>query len=248
MNLQKQNGLRPRDVEIHELDAKNVQEQFVDFIAGEDFVDHPYRVIAVGRVQTGDAPAHPLLLAGLVDPTPIRVRKDGLVVELEAVIGDHRHPLPTGQRHRTAEEIAFQMRMADADVAGVMGVAPVVLGIEQQRFGAGVAGPLHDGVQVDLELPLRRKMERQLHHAVGLVRGNDPLPGVGRPERGQVGKGVLRGRRGGGDRRHEHHSSGSDSQAAEKLAARPPSAPANRASGGVFVAYELVSRSSFFQF
>ena len=56
--------------------------------------------------------------------------------------------------------------MADGDVARIVGVAPVVLGIEHHALGPGILGGPGGGGEVDIEMLLRWGVEFPLHHPV----------------------------------------------------------------------------------
>src|SRR5271157_1707976 len=56
-----------------ELDAENIEHQFVHLVTGEDLIHHAQDILPVGRVQTGDVPTpSPALRFSLfVDPTVV---------------------------------------------------------------------------------------------------------------------------------------------------------------------------------
>ena len=155
------------------LDSKNVQKQFVNLVAREQFIDHPKDVLAIGGIQTSNKPAHAFLLAFGVDPTPIRMTQDGLIVKLQAVVADDRHTQFAGDRNLPAEEVSLQMRVTNRHVTLVEGVAPVILRIEHHTLGASVPGGFKSRFQINIEVPFRRGMALPLHHPIGLVGGDN---------------------------------------------------------------------------
>ena len=95
--------------------------------------------------------------------------ENGLIIELQAVITDHRHAQLAGDFYFVAKEISLQVGMSHGHVALVKGVAPMVLGIEHHAFGAGIAGCAQGVFQIDFEISLGRGVALPLHHPIGLV-------------------------------------------------------------------------------
>src|SRR4029077_15433599 len=96
-------------------------------------------ILAVRTVETSHVPAETLPLAIGIDPSPVWMGENRLIVELQTVITDHRHAQLPSDLHLIAKEVPLQVGMPHGHIALIKGIPPVVLGIKHHAFGAGIA-------------------------------------------------------------------------------------------------------------